>query len=132
MNAYMAALIDLHRGVGREGPGDEAFSWQLLAELPPLPAKPRLVDLGCGSGAGALLLAEHFGVPVVAVDLAPPFLVDMTTVRRGARAPLQPPANSRARCFRYRVIAKITDLLVFNPAGSVMPCEANPTAPAGW
>jgi serine/threonine-protein kinase HipA len=74
MNAYIAALIDLHRGVGREGPGDLAFSRQILGELPPLSAKPRIVDLGCGSGAGALLLTEHFDVPVTAVDLAQPFL----------------------------------------------------------
>jgi SAM-dependent methyltransferase len=77
MDEYIEALIDLHRGLGREGPGDVAFSRQILAELPPLPAKPRIVDLGCGSGAGALLLAEHFGVPVTAVDLAQPFLDSM-------------------------------------------------------
>jgi len=77
MDEYIKALIDLHRGVGREGPGDLAFSRQILAELPPLPAKPRIVDLGCGSGAGALLLAEHFDVPVTAVDLGQPFLDQM-------------------------------------------------------
>ena len=74
MDDYIKALIDLHRGIGREGPGDLAFSRRILAELPPLPSKPRVVDLGCGSGAGALLLAEHFDVPVTAVDLAQPFL----------------------------------------------------------
>ncbi|MCC6240800.1 MAG: class I SAM-dependent methyltransferase [Phycisphaerales bacterium] len=74
MDGYIKALIDLHRGVGREGPGDLEFSRQILAELPSLPAKPRIVDLGCGSGAGALLMAEYFGVPVTAVDLAKPLL----------------------------------------------------------
>ena len=74
MDEYIKALIDLHRGVGREGPGDLAFSRQILAELPPLPAKPRIFDLGCGSGAATLLLAKHFGMPVAAVDLAQPFL----------------------------------------------------------
>ena len=74
MDEYTRALIDLHRGVDRKGPGDLAFSRQILAELPPLPAKPRVADLGCGSGAGSFLLAEHFGVPVTAVDLAQPFL----------------------------------------------------------
>lgn len=77
MDEYIKALIDLHRGVGREGPGDLVFSRQILAGLPPMPAKPRIVDLGCGSGAGALLLAEYFDVPVTAVDLAQPFLDDM-------------------------------------------------------
>jgi cyclopropane fatty-acyl-phospholipid synthase-like methyltransferase len=77
MDEYIQALIDLHRGIGREGPGDAAFSRQILAELPTLPPKPRIVDLGCGSGAGALLLAEHFDVPVTAVDFAQPFLDEM-------------------------------------------------------
>ncbi len=74
MDEYIEALIDLHGGIGREGPGDVAFSYQILAGLQKLPPKPRIVDLGCGSGAGALLLAEHFNVPVTAVDLAQPFL----------------------------------------------------------
>jgi ubiquinone/menaquinone biosynthesis C-methylase UbiE len=82
MDDYIKALIDLHRGVGREGPGDLEFSRRILAELPSLPAKPRIVDLGCGSGAGALLLAEYFDAPVTAVDLAQPFLDAMTEQAR--------------------------------------------------
>ncbi len=77
MVAYIEALIELHRGIGREGPGDAMCSRQILAELPTLPPKPRIVDLGCGTGAGALLLTEHFGVPVTAVDFAQPFLDEM-------------------------------------------------------
>lgn len=83
MEPYIEALIELHRGIGREGPGDLAFSRQILAELPPLPANPRIVDLGCGSGAGALLLAEYFGAAVTAVDLARPFL-DAMMAKAGA------------------------------------------------
>ncbi|MCY0992423.1 class I SAM-dependent methyltransferase [Nannocystis sp. ILAH1] len=64
----MAALIELHRGLERMGPGDPQFSREILAGLPALPEAPRIADLGCGAGAGALLLAETFGVPVIAVD----------------------------------------------------------------
>lgn len=74
------ALIALHRGLERQGPGDAAFARAILAGLPSLPgapAAPRIADLGCGSGAGALLLAEHFGVPVTAVDLSRDFLDDL-------------------------------------------------------
>jgi serine/threonine-protein kinase HipA len=74
------ALIVLHRGLERQGPGDAAFARAILAGLPSLPnapAAPRIADLGCGSGAGALLLAEHFGVPVTAVDLSRDFLGDL-------------------------------------------------------
>ena len=84
MDETIQALIDLHRGLARQGPGDARVSRQILAELPTMPAKPRIVDLGCGAGAGAMLLAEYFDAPVTAVDLAQPFLDDMMQ-RAGAR-----------------------------------------------
>ena len=77
VDPHIEALIDLHRGLDRQGPGDAALSRYILAELPTLPQNPRIVDLGCGAGVGALLLAKHFGVPVTAVDFAQPFLDDM-------------------------------------------------------
>lgn len=82
MDPVTQVLIELHLGEQRQGPGDAVFSRQILAALPPLPAEPRIVDLGCGCGAGALLLAQHFGVSVTGVDLAQPFLDQM---RRRAR-----------------------------------------------
>jgi SAM-dependent methyltransferase len=75
--AHVAALIELHRGLERQGPGDAAFSRQILAGLPRLPANPAIADLGCGAGAGALLLAEWVGVPVRAVDLSREFLDEL-------------------------------------------------------
>jgi SAM-dependent methyltransferase len=71
---YFAALIELYRGLDRQGPGDESFSREILATLPVLPPNPRIADLGCGAGAGALLLADYLRCPVLAVDLAAPFL----------------------------------------------------------
>jgi SAM-dependent methyltransferase len=73
------ALIELHRGLDRQGPGDAAFTRALLDSLPPLPASPRIADLGCGSGAAALMLAAHFAgpVPVLAVDQAREFLDEL-------------------------------------------------------
>jgi SAM-dependent methyltransferase len=73
-DAHIAALIELHRGLDRLGPGDEAFSRRILAGLPTLPDRPRIADLGCGAGAGALLLAAWFDAPVRAVDLSRAFL----------------------------------------------------------
>jgi serine/threonine-protein kinase HipA len=74
------ALLALHRGLERQGPGDAALARAILAGLPSLPgapAAPRVADLGCGGGAGALLLAEHFAAPVTAVDLSRDFLDDL-------------------------------------------------------
>ncbi len=73
------ALIELHRGLERQGPGDAAFARALLDSLPPLPASPRIADLGCGSGAAALMLASHFAGSVVAVDQAREFLDELET-----------------------------------------------------
>ena len=73
-NDYIAALIELHAGVAFKGPGDKDYSRSLMASLPGLPVKPRVADLGCGSGVMTLLLAEHFGGPVKAVDLSVDFI----------------------------------------------------------
>jgi len=75
--AYLADLIELHRGLPRQGPGDTDFARRLLQRLPRLPAPPRIADLGCGSGAGAQLLAEFYGAEVLAVDTAAIFLEEL-------------------------------------------------------
>lgn len=82
--AYIDALIRLHSGLTRLGPGDEAFSRELIRDLPTLPAKPRLADIGCGTGAGALLLADTFGATVRAVDVSRAFLEQLMAKARPA------------------------------------------------
>ena len=82
-NAELAALRTLHQGLQRQGPGDAAFTLQMLALLPPLPASPRIADLGCGAGAATLELAQWYRAPVTAVDLSGEFL---ETLRTRARA----------------------------------------------
>ena len=74
---YMAALTDLHRGLDRQGPGDADFSRNILEHLPAVPLKPRIADLGCGSGASALLLAQHYQSPVRAVDSSSVFIDEL-------------------------------------------------------
>jgi len=77
MTPELAALLELHAGLPRQGPGDPAFTRRMLERLPPLPANPRAADLGCGSGAAALVLAEQLNAPVTAVDLAASFLAEL-------------------------------------------------------
>jgi SAM-dependent methyltransferase len=74
---HIAALIALHRGLDRKGPGDSDFSRNLLSNLPTLPLQPRIVDLGCGSGAGALLLAQYYQSTVMAVDALSVFIAEL-------------------------------------------------------
>jgi ubiquinone/menaquinone biosynthesis C-methylase UbiE len=76
---YITALIDLHRGRDRKGPGDSDFSRHILSHLSTLPLKPRIADLGCGSGAGALLLAKHYQSTVMAVDSSSVFIDELAT-----------------------------------------------------
>ncbi|PSN12551.1 class I SAM-dependent methyltransferase [filamentous cyanobacterium CCT1] len=74
---YVVALTDLHRGLDRKGPGDSDFSRSILSNLSTLPLKPRIADLGCGSGASALLLAQHYQSTVMAVDSSSVFIDEL-------------------------------------------------------
>lgn len=72
-------FFEVHRGLPREGPGSTASTLRAL-ELarPHLPPLPRVVDLGCGPGAQTRVLADALpDALVVAVDLHPPFLVQL-------------------------------------------------------
>ena len=83
---YIQALIALHIGLDHQGPGDPAFTQQMVAQLPPFTMPPRIADLGCGAGASTLVLAAHFRAPVQAVDFAAEFLAQLDT--RAAQAGL--------------------------------------------
>lgn len=74
---YINALISLHTGLERQGPGDPEFTRYILNLLTDLPANPVIADLGCGAGAGALILAEIYHTRVRAVDFSKPFLDQM-------------------------------------------------------
>jgi len=63
----VAPLLRLFKGMSRKGPGSEASTLRALA-LCPLPAQPSVADLGCGSGASALVLARSLQVPILALD----------------------------------------------------------------
>src|ERR687897_1879588 len=60
--------------------------------MPELPAAPRALDLGCGSGRGALVLAETLSTKVVAVDNHQPFLdqLQATAIERGLEHLIEP------------------------------------------
>jgi SAM-dependent methyltransferase len=74
---YIKALIELHRGLERQGPGDTDFSNYIISQIPELPTNPRIVDIGCGAGAGALFLADKFRSKVRAVDISREFLDEL-------------------------------------------------------
>jgi ubiquinone/menaquinone biosynthesis C-methylase UbiE len=74
LDKYVKALINLHSGLERLGPGDSDFSEYIIQQIPDLPPSPRIADLGCGTGAGTLILAKKFHSKVKAVDFSKEFL----------------------------------------------------------
>ncbi|MEV7894098.1 bifunctional class I SAM-dependent methyltransferase/N-acetyltransferase [Streptomyces cyaneofuscatus] len=79
------AFFTLHHRLPRQSPGSDATTRRLLALAGPLPDRPRVLDLGCGPGRAALLLAAEAGAEVTAVDLHQPFLdeLDQAAEARG-------------------------------------------------
>lgn len=77
-NAITEAFFALHHGLPRQGPGSDATTRRLLALAGPLPARPRVLDIGCGPGRASLLLAQEAAAEVTAIDLHQPFLDELT------------------------------------------------------
>ena len=69
-------LIDLHKGNKRQGPGGDEQTIQALqlAGLPGSSEPLKIADIGCGTGASTLTLAEHLNADITAVDLFQDFL----------------------------------------------------------
>ncbi|MCK5826068.1 MAG: class I SAM-dependent methyltransferase [Desulfuromusa sp.] len=68
-------LVDLHRTAQRQGPGGEAETLKSidLAMLDPTELL-KIADIGCGTGASAMLLVRELNAQVTAVDFLPGFI----------------------------------------------------------
>lgn len=71
-------LIALHRDAARQGPGGEAET-KLAIALSGLPHDTplRIADIGCGTGASTLVLAQALEAQITAVDFLPDFLAKL-------------------------------------------------------
>ncbi len=67
-------LFELFESTPRQGPGSVASTHRALTLLPDGMRIERVLDLGCGTGASTLVLAEDTGAQITAVDIHPPFL----------------------------------------------------------
>lgn len=68
-------LVDLHKHGDRQGPGGDAETLQAMSLARIDSREPlKIADVGCGTGASALLLARHLNARIAAIDLAPVFL----------------------------------------------------------
>lgn len=74
----MQLLIDLHRSNFRQGPGGYAETKQAMKLAGLDRSRPlKIADIGCGTGASAILLAEELDTEITAVDFLPEFLKDL-------------------------------------------------------
>lgn len=72
------ALLRLHEGLPRQGPGSAVTTARALDLLPAVPPEARIYDLGCGPGHASMVLASRLKQKVVAVDLTEDFLLQVT------------------------------------------------------
>lgn len=86
MVVQLELLVDLHIDGERQGPGSDEVTRRAIA-LAGLDGASnlRIADIGCGTGASALVLADDLDAHVVAVDFLPPFLARLnnTANQRG-------------------------------------------------
>ena len=71
-------LIDFYRRALRQGPGGEAETRRALDLAGLDRTRPlKIADIGCGTGAGSLLLARELDARITAVDFLPEFLEEL-------------------------------------------------------
>ena len=65
-------FFELFSGLPRQGPGTTDSTRRALGLVPDVRPSTRALDVGCGTGAGTLVLAESSPAHIVAVAHAPP------------------------------------------------------------
>jgi len=68
-------LIDLHKNAKRQGPGSDEDTLKALSFIPIKTGQfLKVADIGCGSGAQTIALAQNIEGHITAIDLFPEFL----------------------------------------------------------
>lgn len=71
----MELLIDFHKDAERQGPGSNEDTLKALGFVDIDNSRQlNVADIGCGSGAQTIVLAENLNAKITAVDLFPEFL----------------------------------------------------------
>lgn len=71
---FMTTFFRFYEGLDRKGPGSYAETYRALQLCTDLPAKPKILDIGCGSGNNAVDLAKMCAATITAIDIYEPFL----------------------------------------------------------
>lgn len=83
-DADWKVFLEVHSGLPRENPGDDETTKKAYQMLGNLPEYPRILDVGCGSGAQTVALAKLSRGRIIALDIHQPFLEDLK--RKAAEA----------------------------------------------
>ncbi len=67
-------FFEVHSNLPREGPGNNESTEKAFKSLKNLPAKPRILDIGCGPGMQTIELAKLTSVQIEALDKYQSFL----------------------------------------------------------
>lgn len=73
----MDIFFEIHQDLPREAPGDNESTRKVFALLTNLPAKPSILDIGCGPGMQTIEIAKLMDGTMTAVDIHQPFLEEL-------------------------------------------------------
>lgn len=71
---FMTTFFRFYEGLDRKGPGSYAETYRALQLCTDIPAEPKILDIGCGSGNNAVDLAKMSAGTITAIDIYEPFL----------------------------------------------------------
>jgi SAM-dependent methyltransferase len=90
-------FFEMFSGLPRQGPGDAASTRRALSMIPGVSPATRILDLGCGTGAQTLVIAEHSHARVTAIERHRPYVTELT-------------ARAQARALADRVDARVGNM----------------------
>lgn len=72
--SFVDLICETHLGLKRQGPGSAEVTRKALSFIDALPENAHIADLGCGTGAQTMILAQSTSGTVIAMDLLSPFV----------------------------------------------------------
>ena len=70
-------FFEVFSGLPRQGPGSVEMTKKALGMIEGLPKEPRILDIGCGTGASTIVLAEGTDGIITALDFHGPYLEEL-------------------------------------------------------